>query len=79
MMTRVVLKGIRKANGVLPGVCIWCKGGSWFSGPYDTKSRAIICNVYEDGRWNRVEIFHLGCYSDAGQPYGEPVAQGIPR
>lgn len=32
--------------------------------------RAIICNVYIEGRWDRVEVFHPSCYAAAGQPYG---------
>lgn len=32
----------------------------------------VICNVYVDGRWDRVEHFHAPCYEDAGQPFGEP-------
>ena len=30
----------------------------------------MIANVYEDGRWQRVEFFHEDCYADAGVPYG---------
>lgn len=30
----------------------------------------VICNVYVDGRWNRVEHYHAACYDVAGQPYG---------
>jgi hypothetical protein len=36
------------------------------------QGRQIIANVYEDGRWNRVEHYHAVCYDEAGQPYGEP-------
>ena len=32
----------------------------------------VICNVYVDGRWDRVEHFHAPCYEAAGQPFGEP-------
>lgn len=32
----------------------------------------VICNVYVDGRWDRVEHFHAPCYEEAGQPFGEP-------
>ena len=32
----------------------------------------VICNVYVDGRWNRVEHFHAPCYDEADQPYGPP-------
>ena len=38
------------------------------------KARQVIANVYEDGRWARVEHFHEECYERAGQPYGEARA-----
>ena len=36
------------------------------------RDRQIICNVYDDGVWQRVEQFHAECYTEAGEPYGEP-------
>jgi hypothetical protein len=33
----------------------------------------MICNVYADGVWQRVEHFHAECYETAGRPYGDPV------
>jgi hypothetical protein len=30
----------------------------------------IICNVYDNGRWVRVEHFHAECYPLAGEPHG---------
>ncbi len=33
----------------------------------------VICNVYEDGRWARVEHFHEHCYLEAGEPHGSPA------
>jgi len=32
----------------------------------------VICNVYANGVWDRVEHFHAECYETAGSPYGEP-------
>jgi len=32
----------------------------------------VICNVYVDGHWDRVEHFHAPCYEDAGHPHGPP-------
>lgn len=32
----------------------------------------VICNVYEDGVWRRVEHFHEECYETSGFPYGSP-------
>jgi hypothetical protein len=33
----------------------------------------VICNVYVDGAWDRVEHFHPACYASAGNPHGEPI------
>jgi hypothetical protein len=38
-----------------------------------SKLMQIICNVYVDGRWDRVEHFHALCYADAGEPHGKPT------
>lgn len=38
-----------------------------------TNGRQVIANVYENGRWNRVEHFHFECYEAAGLPHGEPA------
>ena len=37
----------------------------------------VIANVYVDGRWDRVEHFHLECYVEAGEPYGTPAEQAL--
>jgi hypothetical protein len=42
------------------------------------KGHQVICNVYVDGVWDRVEHFHDVCYADAGRPYGEAVDGGRP-
>jgi hypothetical protein len=33
----------------------------------------VICNVYVDGRWARVEHYHEACYLEAGSPHGAPL------
>jgi DNA-directed RNA polymerase subunit RPC12/RpoP len=35
------------------------------------RDQQVICNVYEDGVWQRVEQYHFECYEPAGQPHGE--------
>jgi hypothetical protein len=35
------------------------------------KTQQVICNVYVDGKWDRVEHFHRECYDTAGKPFGE--------
>jgi hypothetical protein len=34
------------------------------------RAKQVICNVYEDGRWVRVEHYHDACYEGAGEPHG---------
>lgn len=34
----------------------------------------VICNVYVDGRWDRVEHYHEACYTEAGEPHGTASA-----
>ncbi len=38
------------------------------------RDEQVICNVYENGVWQRVEHYHPDCYAEAGQPYGEASA-----
>jgi len=35
------------------------------------RDQQVICNVYDDGVWQRVEQYHADCYQEAGTPYGE--------
>ncbi len=35
------------------------------------RDEQVICNVYEDGVWQRVEHFHPDCYDEVGRPYGD--------
>lgn len=35
------------------------------------RDQQVICNVYDDGVWQRVEQYHLECYADADSPHGE--------
>lgn len=37
------------------------------------RDQQVICNVYVDGVWNRVEQYHEECYDQAGSPHGEAV------
>lgn len=34
------------------------------------RMQQVICNVYVDGHWDRVEHFHHECYQQVGEPYG---------
>jgi DNA-directed RNA polymerase subunit RPC12/RpoP len=35
------------------------------------RDQQVICNVYEDGVWKRVEQYHFECYDEAGSLHGE--------
>lgn len=37
------------------------------------RDQQVICNVYTDGVWQRVEQYHLECYEQADSPHGEAV------
>ena len=67
--SRAVSRPIEAGNSAL---CIGCGEPVKFKAK--TKASQVICNVYVDGRWDRVEHFHAGCYDLAGAPYGEPAA-----
>ncbi|MGB6060038.1 MAG: hypothetical protein WBF71_17410 [Microthrixaceae bacterium] len=34
------------------------------------RPKKVICNVYVDDRWDRVEHFHAPCYEVADEPHG---------
>jgi len=36
------------------------------------RMQQVICNVYVDGHWDRVEHYHHECYQHAGEPHGAP-------
>lgn len=37
------------------------------------RDQQVICNVYIDGVWNRVEQYHAECYETAGEPHGKAI------
>ena len=37
------------------------------------RHQQVICNVYEKGKWVRVEHFHAECYTKAKEPFGSPL------
>jgi len=67
--SRAVLRTIEAGSSAM---CITCDEQVKFKAK--VKMHQVICNVYVDGKWNRVEHYHLECYDEAGKPYGEPVA-----
>lgn len=42
------------------------------------RNTQVICNVYEGGKWSRVEHYHHNCYLEAAMPYGDCGDQPVP-
>lgn len=67
--SRAVLRPLEAGN---PQRCPQCNLDVKFNARTPSaKRKKVICNVYEDGKWVRVEHYHPACYEEAGQPYGE--------
>lgn len=64
--SRAVLRDIEAGSTI---DCLVCRERIRFQAK--VRNRQIICNVYEDGKWLRVEHYHDRCYEEAGSPYGE--------
>ncbi|MEZ5322492.1 MAG: hypothetical protein R2698_10540 [Microthrixaceae bacterium] len=52
--------------------CSHCGGRVKFQAK--VRNKQVICNVYEKGRWTRVEHYHVDCYKEAGEPHGPATA-----
>ena len=72
--SRAVLRTIEAGSTAM---CVTCDEQVKFRAK--VKAHQVICNVYVDGKWDRVEHYHLECYEQAGQPYGEPVQNAPTR
>lgn len=56
---------------VEPGSMVTCAAcGAQVKFSARAKVKQVICNVYDDERWMRVEHYHLDCYEIAGEPHG---------
>ncbi|MFZ4519938.1 MAG: hypothetical protein ACOYOP_16225 [Microthrixaceae bacterium] len=64
--SRAVLRDVEPGSSV---DCAHC--GERVKFQAKVRHRQVICNVYVDGRWDRVEHFHSDCYEVAGQPHGD--------
>ena len=66
--SRAVVRTVEAGNSA---ICAHC--GVQVKFVARAQLRQVICNVYEDGVWQRVEHFHADCYLEASEPYGEPL------
>ncbi len=63
--SRAVTRPVEAGNSA---ICAACDQPVKFAAR--VKSFQVIANVYDNGKWNRVEHYHLECYEAAGEPYG---------
>jgi hypothetical protein len=71
--SRAVLRTIEAGSSAM---CTTCDQQVKFKAK--VKMQQVICNVYVNGVWDRVEHYHLECYDMSGKPYGTPAAD-VPR
>jgi hypothetical protein len=72
--SRAVLRSIEAGSSA---ICVTCDEQVKFKAK--AKAHQVICNVYVDGIWDRVEHYHLECYEAAARPYGEPATNAPMR
>jgi hypothetical protein len=63
--SRAVARYIEAGSSV---TCAHCRAGVVFRARQ--RAQQVICNVYDEGQWRRVEHYHRDCYDEAGSPYG---------
>lgn len=63
--SRAVLRDVEPGSTV---ECTLCDERIKFQAK--VRHKQVICNVYIDGHWDRVEHFHADCYDAAGLPHG---------
>lgn len=71
-VSRAVLRRVEPGN---MATCALCKKLVKFEAKKHPMQ--VICNIYENGKWNRVEHYHKACYIDAGEPYGKADASKV--
>ncbi len=63
--SRAVLRDVEPGSSV---DCVRC--GERVKFQAKVRNKQVICNVYENGAWVRVEHFHDECYAKAKRPHG---------
>lgn len=66
--SRAVIRDVEAGSSV---DCAFC--GERVKFQAKVRNRQVICNVYNNGQWDRVEHFHAECYEKAGNPHGDIV------
>lgn len=72
--SRAVLRDVEAGSTVDCALC-----GERVKFQAKVRHQQVICNVYENGTWRRVEHFHAECYADAADPHGEPETSRTSR
>jgi hypothetical protein len=66
--SRAVIRDVEAGSSV---DCAFC--GERVKFQAKIRNRQVICNVYDNGQWDRVEHFHAECYEKADNPHGDIV------
>ena len=67
--SRAIVRNIEAGSMVL---CAHCEAQVKFRAR--VRAQQVICNVYDEGRWLRVEHFHVDCYEAAASPTARPTS-----
>ena len=71
-LSRAVVREVKAGSHVMCAAC-----GDLVRFRARLKLREVICNVYVDGVWARVEHYHADCYATAFEPYGSADASRV--
>jgi hypothetical protein len=69
--TKTVFKSravVRSVEAGSSAICAACDEQVKFAAK--VRRQQVICNVYVNGKWDRVEHYHYECYEAAGEPHG---------
>lgn len=66
--SRAVIRDVEAGSSVDCALC-----GERVKFQAKVRNRQVICNVYSDGTWERVDHYHADCYEEAGRPHGDIV------
>lgn len=72
--SRAVLRNIEPGT---QAICPHCDERVKFQAKH--RANQVICNVYVQKIWNRVEHYHAECYTQAGKPHGVADAGQLRR
>jgi hypothetical protein len=71
--SRAVVRNVEAGSSA---ICAACDEQVKFAAK--VRRQQVICNVYVNGKWDRVEHYHAECYTSAGEPHGTVADLQVP-